>query len=302
MHLRRITSSFAMVAGLAIPIAASAVLSEPIAVSPGAADGLEEVPTRCPSYSWTILPDAEGYEIVVVEIVERGSTAANLGVDPAEEEGAVVLRQTLPRGASHWSPSVDDCLPTGRHFAWTVRARGELGWMDWSEPLLFATPGRIVTRRPEPFPTSPIALEPIAIPKEAISGPGISSGGMIESTSGGFKFPDGSVQTKAFRMRVFHAVVDSDGTKRSGNVASVTRTNTGAYEIDLGRSLVLCSVTVTPGTYDPEGSVVILFNGFATTYVQSSSNVFTVRTWFHDGSAADMPFALQVVCSPFSIF
>jgi hypothetical protein len=109
----------------------------PAAVSPGGFDRVAPVEGRCPSFSWELIPDATGYELVVYRFVEDPAGHLALDFDRAEE----VLYTQAPGGATSWTPALDRCLEPGGSFVWFVRAvfdtdSGEAS--EWSEPLFFS--------------------------------------------------------------------------------------------------------------------------------------------------------------------
>ncbi|MFP3941050.1 MAG: tail fiber domain-containing protein [Thermoanaerobaculia bacterium] len=109
-----------LVAAALVAPEASARAPEP--VSPAGAVG-----ERCPTFSWSGVPGAPGYELVVYRVAE----------DVAEEP---LLVARVPGGATAWTPG-GDCLEAGGSYAWTLRVVGEAadgaGAEDWSEPALF---------------------------------------------------------------------------------------------------------------------------------------------------------------------
>lgn len=124
----------------------------PVAVSPGNATELAGSPSPCPPFSWILLPEAREYDLVVVEIPEElQESRLQRRFEVPDDREAVVLRQRIPGGASHWQPSTSRCFSPARRYAWSVRARHDTGWGPWSEPLLFSTPG-VRTVPPEAFP------------------------------------------------------------------------------------------------------------------------------------------------------
>ncbi len=98
-------------------------------VSPGTLERVTSVPGRCPTFSWTAVEGASGYQLKAFLIDESGLASQK----PA-------LEQTLPRAASSWTPDADRCLETNRTYGWTVR--GLTGGADegWSEPAVFRVP------------------------------------------------------------------------------------------------------------------------------------------------------------------
>jgi hypothetical protein len=103
----------------------SAVGSRSVAVSPGSADSLAVIDSRCPTFSWADLAGSKGYELVVYRLGAEG------------EEAAPVLRHSFAASVDSWTPSLDLCLERGGRYAWSVRAEGRKERSDWSVPLLF---------------------------------------------------------------------------------------------------------------------------------------------------------------------
>jgi hypothetical protein len=103
-------------------------------VSPGGLGHESEVGTPYPSFSWTKVAGASGYEIVVY-------AAPGAAGRPTEEN--VLRRVQLPAGAYSWTPELREGLATGRH-GWAVAALGRKGEPpSWSRPGFFrviATP------------------------------------------------------------------------------------------------------------------------------------------------------------------
>ncbi len=127
-------------AGLALAAALFAGLTSPaaradlVAVSPGERDRAVEATSACPTFSWSALPGAAGYELAVFRL-DRG------------EEPELAWTRGVAGSATSWSPSRHDCLEAGGRYAWTVRAMGsdspnqdDLG-SEWAEPLRFLVPG-----------------------------------------------------------------------------------------------------------------------------------------------------------------
>lgn len=106
-----------------VALAGPAAYAEaPEPVSPVGAVG-----ERCPTFSWSAVPGAPGYELVVYQVAE----------DVAEEP---LLTARLPGGATAWTPGAD-CLEAGGNYAWSLRVlggdAGAGGEGGWSEPVLF---------------------------------------------------------------------------------------------------------------------------------------------------------------------
>ncbi len=106
----------------------AAATEAPQGVSPGDAAQFLPIETRCPTFSWTAVTGARGYEIVVY--------------DAAAQAGRPSLEAGLPAGATSWTPAADRCLAAGERYGWSVRAVTTATTTDrvgglWSEALLF---------------------------------------------------------------------------------------------------------------------------------------------------------------------
>jgi len=104
---------------------AAASPARPEAVSPGASERVVALLNGCPTYSWTLVPGAQSFELAVHR-AEEASTA---------EQTEPALRVGVP-ATSAWTPSLEECLAPGR-YGWVVRAKTSQGWTEWSEPRLF---------------------------------------------------------------------------------------------------------------------------------------------------------------------
>jgi hypothetical protein len=105
----------------------------PQPVSPGRLEGSPSTSGACPVFSFTGFEEAQGYELVALQI-PAGAHADN--VDAA----TVALHVQLPAGASTWSPPLDDCLQAGSRYLWAVRARIDGVNGEWSQPSRFEVP------------------------------------------------------------------------------------------------------------------------------------------------------------------
>jgi hypothetical protein len=103
--------------------------SGPELVSPVAPRGETRVGSACPTFSWTPVQGATGYEIVVYEVPAGGT--------PRKPEDRPLLRRALPQGALAWMPTLDECLPGAGRYGWAVGALIDGGGVEWSRPGLF---------------------------------------------------------------------------------------------------------------------------------------------------------------------
>ncbi|MDX1740372.1 MAG: hypothetical protein R3178_03725 [Rhodothermales bacterium] len=105
------------------------VRERPVAVSPGARDRVVRVADPCPTFSWSGVPGAEGFEFVVYEYAEGGEVKTG--------NTREILRVELPGSATSWSPALSQCVEPERRYGWSVRARYRLEIGEWSDPRLF---------------------------------------------------------------------------------------------------------------------------------------------------------------------
>jgi hypothetical protein len=103
-------------------VAVSGAVAAPVElVSPVGVSG-----DPCPTFSWSVMSGAAGYELVIYGVSESGE----VGTEP-------VRSVRLPGGAAAWTPPGTSCLAAGGRYAWTLRVLGAKGTGAWSEPALF---------------------------------------------------------------------------------------------------------------------------------------------------------------------
>ncbi len=102
-------------------------LTQPVAVSPGAADRPLLAVSGCPTFSWGAVPGHASLQLTVHAVGDDGGLASR----PA-------FRVELPAGAASWTPPADRCLAPGT-YAWIIRALGDTP-AELPEALLFAVP------------------------------------------------------------------------------------------------------------------------------------------------------------------
>ena len=96
---------------VAAPPAHAARIPRP--VSPGAEVPGAVAETRCPTFSWSGVPGASGYEIAVFRVANES------GAEPV-----LVTRATVAGDARGYTPPLDRCLERGQRYAWSVAAVG----------------------------------------------------------------------------------------------------------------------------------------------------------------------------------
>jgi len=100
----------------------------PILVSPGGGGREGRVATTCPTFSWTKVADAIGYDVVVYALAGHGAEVRT---------NEPVQQAKLPAGAYSWTPDLRDELAPGR-YAWRVGAILPGGrQVKWSELARF---------------------------------------------------------------------------------------------------------------------------------------------------------------------
>lgn len=99
------------------------------------AGGESSVQSGCPTFSWSLVPGASSYELMVFRL-EAGEPGR------MEPESDASLSARVPGGATSYSPSLSDCLEPGGAFGWVVRAITDDRAGEWSLPSFFRVPER----------------------------------------------------------------------------------------------------------------------------------------------------------------
>ncbi len=105
-------------------------------VSPGAADRLAVIESRCPTFSWEVTPGAERFELVVYRLDADAPTLASIELTSDNE----VLYTSISGRAMAWTPEAADCFAPGDSYGWFVRAVTDADTGDgseWSQPRFF---------------------------------------------------------------------------------------------------------------------------------------------------------------------
>jgi hypothetical protein len=120
---------------LVVGIASLSSAGPPVTVSPGLADEVLQVEGRCPTFSWTLVPQAIAYRLAVYRFDGE-----------AAEQVSAALSVELPGSASSWTPPLRRCLGAGRTYAWRVGAVTGEEEPAWSEPAWFEVAWRVALR------------------------------------------------------------------------------------------------------------------------------------------------------------
>jgi hypothetical protein len=113
-------------------------------ISPGGARAFPALESRCPTFSWTAVDRAQGYELVVYPLPDREALLATSAESARAQLDRLrpALRVLLPARASSWTPSGAGCLVAGESYAWAVRTRLAGGEVTSSDTLLFQIAAR----------------------------------------------------------------------------------------------------------------------------------------------------------------
>lgn len=139
----------------------------PSLVSPGGNRREGRVGTACPTFSWSLIPEAQRYELTIYEVEGSGEELGR----PDEP----LHRIELPAGVTSWTPDLGDCLPLGR-YGWAVAAIHTRAGGDerrWSKPAIFRVESGPTApaehRRPGFFESKPALApeEPYALPSSS---------------------------------------------------------------------------------------------------------------------------------------
>lgn len=88
---------------------------------------------ECPTFSWSSVNDAEGYDLVVFSVEGDGAFQ--------KPETRLVIAKAFDPSTTSWTPMSDECLAAGRVYAWVMRVRGEHLSAEWSLPRYFEVSG-----------------------------------------------------------------------------------------------------------------------------------------------------------------
>ena len=116
-----------------VVISANAQERRPVAISPASDSGIARVAESCPTFSWTGMEWATGYEVVVFET--NGPNV--LSYDEMTAISSPVLKREIRGRALAWTPSSDDRLSNGSMYMWYVQAVDGYGIGIWSEGRMF---------------------------------------------------------------------------------------------------------------------------------------------------------------------
>lgn len=105
----------------------AALLAAPVPVSPGAPAAATRIEQRCPTFSWTRLTGASGYQLAVYAEAADGGWAG-------------LLQRELPGSVASWTPALSDCGAWQGSLAWAIRAVTANGAQAWSPYAYFETP------------------------------------------------------------------------------------------------------------------------------------------------------------------
>lgn len=105
----------------------------PVAVSPGATDGVAIIGQSCPTFSWSSADNAVAYHLEVYE----QATAAQVSREVMAGLRAQVIKEEIPAPALSWTPASGGCLPRGLKYVWFVHGVDASGNGLWSEGRQF---------------------------------------------------------------------------------------------------------------------------------------------------------------------
>jgi len=105
----------------------------PVAVSPGAESGPAVVRQSSPTFSWTAVPWALTYKVVVFEAVDGEPSA----YEQIAANAAPVLVMEIPGQAYSWTPSAGEALINGGRYVWYVGAMINPAQGSWSKGRTF---------------------------------------------------------------------------------------------------------------------------------------------------------------------
>ncbi len=209
-------------------------------VSPGAVDHVAQLNNPCPTFSWTSVEGASGYELVGYVLPEDPQAA------PRFDEESEVLYRRLPAGSTSWTPAADQCLAPGGRYIWFVRSVSELAGDevveagDWSEGRYFAVPSapsaEEMKRALEVLRRWDAAKGEGSLPLTAAAVPAAAT---VPATASGSTGHRKSVPTASAAIRGENPETDSEAYGVVGVSASVYGAGVGAANTEGGPDLLL---------------------------------------------------------------
>lgn len=191
----------------------------PVPVSPGAVDATPQIEDRCPTYTWGAGATADSYELAVYEVGGEPDDAGGAAPDPVE-----VTHVELPGSALAWTPPLERCLTAGRAYAWSVRARDELGDGEWPDVLFFQVAASPLTTDVE------AALRIVQRYLETRGEPEVANhqdapAEMGAKTAAGERTESAAVSVSQASLASVVAALRAEQTDPSGNTAGVVATS-----------------------------------------------------------------------------
>ncbi len=126
----QVIGSLASMATMVAPLLAAG-LDGPVPAAPGGPGTATSVARACPTFHWSVVPRAAGYELAVYRI----------DGDAGDPRAAALPRihQRLDGNVGGWTLPPGRCLEPGSRYAWSVRVIGPEAAVEspWSEPALF---------------------------------------------------------------------------------------------------------------------------------------------------------------------
>lgn len=105
----------------------------PEGISPGAQGGWLAA-SSCPTFSWVAEPTGLALQLAVFEL---GQEFRHPEPRPVPLEAPAVILESLPSGATSWTPPLRLCLEAGNRYAWSVARQVEDMERQWSPPRFF---------------------------------------------------------------------------------------------------------------------------------------------------------------------
>jgi len=107
--------------------------SSPLLVSPGNESKIAVIEQDCPTFSWTTVDWATGYQVAVFET----EVDAKLTYEEIAAMKAPKLFREINGHASSWTPSATEQLSSGQNYLWYVKAIDQYGIGSWSQGRRF---------------------------------------------------------------------------------------------------------------------------------------------------------------------
>ena len=120
-------------------------VTTPVTISPGTSQVVSSASECCPTFSWSAVKEADGYEIAVFVVDDPGNLVPDILYDELMQLSEPVLSANIPAPALSWTPSRDQAFTPSQTYAWCIRSQKLNRPGEWSDTAFFKIPETTIT-------------------------------------------------------------------------------------------------------------------------------------------------------------